>query len=132
MCAMTDPLSRRGCGLMIQQAQTIHVGVYRIEVVVPYSHMKNYSTLFSSMIDSPPSTVEGQVGCMFSLGLPVENKGKCNIWLHGERNRAKDSQWLSARAIGPFILRLRVTGQEGYGDGLLGEDKYATNVSLVW
>ncbi|OQE38587.1 hypothetical protein PENCOP_c008G00180 [Penicillium coprophilum] len=106
-------------------------GVDQVEVVVPSSHMNNYSRLLSSIIGSPPSTAEGQPGCMFTLGLPVENKGECSIWLHGERNR-KDEQWLDTRGIGPLMLRLRVKGREGHGEELLGKDGSATHVSLVW
>lgn len=51
-------------------------------------------------------------------------------WLHGERN-GKDEQWLSTGAINPFMLRLRVTGQEGYGEEIPRRDESATKVSLV-
>jgi hypothetical protein len=116
-------------------ARTTHpcgaIGVHQIEVIVPSSHMGNYSTLLSSMLGSQASTVDGQVGSSFSLGLPVESKGECSIWLHEERD-VEDEKWLSTRGIGPLKLRLRAHGREGHGEEVLGTEGSASHVSIVW
>ncbi|KAL7927965.1 hypothetical protein ACQKWADRAFT_278348 [Trichoderma austrokoningii] len=116
-------------------ARTTHAcgatGVHQIEVVVPSSHMKNYSTLFSNFTGSQPGTIEAETGNVFSLGLPVETSDHCSILLHGDESD-KDEEWLRTRGIGPSKLRLRVKGREGHGEELLGMDGSASQVSLVW
>lgn len=114
-------------------ARTTHpcgaIGVHQIEVVVPSSHMENYSRLLSNFIGSQPST--GEAGNIFSLGLPVETTDHCSIWLHDDK-RDEDEGWLRTRGIGPSKLRLRVKGREGHGEELLGMNGSASQVSLVW
>lgn len=116
-------------------ARTTHAcgatGVDQIEVVVPSSHMENYLTLLSNFMGSQPNPVPDEVGSLYTLGLPVESKGSCTIWVHNERNE-EDHQWLRTRGIGPLKLRLRVDGREGHGEEDLGTEGSASQVSLVW
>lgn len=116
-------------------ARTTHpcgaIGIHQIEVVVTSSHMNNYLTLLSNLIGSQSTTVEGQTGNVFEIGLPVEATGYCSIWLHEERNET-DEEWLRTRGIGPIKLKLLVKGRDGHGEQPLRQDGSASQVSVVW
>lgn len=133
LCYDGTPRQKRLC--FDNPARTTHpcgaIGVHQIEVIVPSSHMKNYLVLLSNVIGSRPTTIEGQLGCTFSLGLPVETTGECSIWVHNERN-VRDEQWLLARVVGPLTLKLRVKNPEGHGEEPLGKDGSASQVCVVW
>jgi hypothetical protein len=123
-------------------AKTTHpsgaTGIWRIEVVVPSSHIQEYARLYESVtgskffesVEESPHE-ESKSSYYFRVGSPVSPTAARGVLVR-EPFQESDHEWLRERGIGFSGLILQVRGRDGHHTESLSSSGTGSRIKLIW